>query len=56
MNKLYQIKVTGNVAFPEHLQKVLKLMILRDEKDPYGTFEFYSEAIGKGYERILTGE
>jgi hypothetical protein len=31
-------------------------MILRDERDPYGTIEFYSEAIGKGFERILTGE
>jgi hypothetical protein len=31
-------------------------MILRDEKDPYGNFEFYSESVGKGYERVLTGE
>ncbi len=31
-------------------------MILRDEKDPYGNFEFYSESVGKGYEKVLTGE
>lgn len=31
-------------------------MVLRDEKDPYGKFEFYSEAVGRGYEKVLTGE
>lgn len=56
MEKLSKIKINGGVSFPEHLQKILKLMILRDERDPYGKFEFYSESIGKGYERVLTGE
>lgn len=54
--KLSQIKVNGGVAFPDHLQKVLKLMVLRDEQDPYGNFEFYSESVGKGFDKILTGE
>jgi hypothetical protein len=31
-------------------------MILRDEKDPFGNFEFYSESVGKGYDTILSGE
>ena len=31
-------------------------MILRDEKNPYKNFEFYSESISKGFEKILTGE
>ena len=31
-------------------------MILRDEKDPYEKFEYYSEVVGKGNEKVITGE
>lgn len=40
----------------EHIKKVLKLMTLCREQDPYENFEKYSEAVQNNQEEYITGE
>lgn len=45
LQKLSNLKINGNMSLIDHIKKVLKLMTLCKEKDPYKNFEKYSEAV-----------
>lgn len=43
--KLKNIQIDGNVNLNDHIKEIIKKMIENDEKNPFETFEQYSEMI-----------